>query len=100
MSGGHFNYDQYRIAQIADEVEHLIETSGTNDWRGFSEATIEQFRKGLQALRIAEVYAQRIDWLVSGDDGEDSFHRRLADDLGKLEQTPGGFYVAALGSKA
>jgi len=38
----------------------------------------------LAILRQAHVYAQRIDWLVSGDDGEDSFHRRLKHDLEKL----------------
>ena len=26
-------------------------------------------------------YTQRIDWLVSGDDGEDSFHSRLKKEL-------------------
>jgi hypothetical protein len=32
-------------------------------------------------LNQALIYAQRIDWLVSGDDGEDTFHARLAEDL-------------------
>ena len=35
-------------------------------------------------LRSAAIYVQRIDWLVSGDDGEDSFHRRLQKELEKL----------------
>jgi hypothetical protein len=30
------------------------------------------------------VYAQRVDWLVSGDDGEESFITRLAEDLKEL----------------
>jgi hypothetical protein len=45
---------------------------------------IEKFKEGLAVLRQAEVYAQRIDWLVSGDDGEASFLQRLKEDLGKL----------------
>lgn len=35
MSGGHFNYDQYRIGQMADEVEQLIlnnDNPETNEW--------------------------------------------------------------------
>lgn len=28
---------------------------------------------------------QRIDWLLSGDDGEENFLRRLKKDLGELE---------------
>lgn len=93
MSGGHFNYNQHRINDIVTEIEHLIEQNEdksldeygmTRGW-GFSDATIACFKNGLKALRIAEVYAQRIDWLVSGDDGEESFHHRLAEDLDELE---------------
>lgn len=30
---------------------------------------------------MAQIYTQRIDWLVSGDDSEDSFRERLKEDL-------------------
>ena len=83
MSGGHFGYDQYRIDAIADEVERLIESN--EDTRFYSAETITEFRKGVHILRVAAIYAQRIDWLVSCDDGEESFLRRLAGDLSKLE---------------
>jgi hypothetical protein len=79
MSGGHFNYAQFHISSIADSVEELISNNP-----GYSEETIKEFRIGLEALNKAAVYAQRIDWLVSDDDGEVSFHKRLAEDLGKL----------------
>ena len=89
MSGGHFNYDQYKIGQIADMVEQLVISNSStelNIWGdsiglGYTEATISEFRTALRMLRRAEIYAQRIDWLVSCDDGEDSFHKRLAHDL-------------------
>ena len=92
MSGGHFQYKQWEIGNIADEVEQLILTNDSeekNEWgdrKGYhySPETIEEFKKGLVLLRQAYVYAQRIDWLVSADDGEDSFHRRLKNDLEKL----------------
>ena len=38
----------------------------------------------IDLLKKAEVYAQRIDWYISGDDGEESFLRRLKEDLEKL----------------
>ena len=41
------------------------------------------FRDGLEALERAAIYAQRIDWLVSGDDGPESFIERLEEDLEK-----------------
>ncbi len=92
MSGGHFQYKQWEISNIADEVEQLILTNDSeekDEWgdrKGYhyTPETIEEFKKGLVLLRQAYVYAQRIDWLVSGDDGEDSFHRRLKNDLDKL----------------
>lgn len=92
MSGGHFDYKQYQIGYIADEVEQLIidnDSNEKNEWgdlvgNHYSPETIEEFKRGLLLLKQAQVYAQRIDWLVSGDDGEDSFHSRLKSDLGKL----------------
>lgn len=94
MSGGHFGYKQYEIGYIADEVEQLIIENNTeelDEWgyrKGchFSEETMVEFRKGLELLRQADIYAQRIDWLVSGDDGEDSFHSRLKKDLERLNE--------------
>lgn len=47
----------------------------------YTEETLQEFRNGVEILRKAYVYTQRIDWLLSGDDGEDSFHRRLKDEL-------------------
>jgi hypothetical protein len=89
MSGGHFDYKQYEIGYIADEVQQLILTNDStekNEWgdeKGyhFRSETIAEFKKGLDLLRRAQIYAQRIDWLVSGDDGEDSFHSRLQEEL-------------------
>lgn len=81
MSGGHFNYKQFEIQCIGDEVEQLIIKNDSD----FSSETIEEFKIGLEHLRKAAVYAQRIDWLVSGDDGEDTFHSRLQKDLKSIQ---------------
>jgi hypothetical protein len=95
MSGGHFDYLQYQIRQIAHEVEQLIIKNGSkrehrDDWEDeyhtkYSDEVIEKFKEGYLFLRKAEIYAQRIDWLVSGDDGEGSFLKRLENDLKSLE---------------
>lgn len=93
MSGGHFEYSQHNISQIADDIEMMIENNDSeelNEWGdrvgyGFSAETIEKFREAVTQLRRAFVYAQRIDWLVSGDDGEPQFHRRLKNDLMEME---------------
>jgi hypothetical protein len=90
MSGGHFDYKQYTIQMIADEVDYLIESNGkpySEEYeyvREYSEETIDQFKKAYLILKLAYVYTHRIDWLVSGDDGEDTFHERLRQDLSQL----------------
>ena len=115
MSGGAFEYAQYRIADIYTKIEdeiygHPIE----DDWEvdryiedhwlddkemeyikkhhhtmpnasGYSKETIREFKKGIALLKKAEFYAQRIDWLLSGDDGENNFHERLKYDLEELK---------------
>ncbi len=93
MSGGHFDYDQYNISQIAESIESLIyrnDSKEKNEYGdslgyGFSKETIKEFEKAVKILKEAAVYAQRIDWLVSGDDGEETFHKRLKNDLEKLK---------------
>jgi len=90
MSGGHFEYRQYNINVIADEIQELIDNNGVynKEWDEtieYSDEEIEVFRTAIVKLREAYVYAQRIDWYVSGDDGEDSFKERLSEDLEKLK---------------
>jgi len=47
--------------------------------------TISKFEEAAVLLRMAKIYSQRIDWLVSGDDGEESFHERLEEELNELQ---------------
>ena len=111
MSGGAFSYDQYKIGYIADDIEKVIERNGRkktkeelkeesswlyqpHDWYKqypeelyyykYPDEVIEKFKEAVKILRQAEVYAQRVDWLLSSDDGEESFLKRLEEDLKKL----------------
>ena len=77
MSGGHFDYHQYRIREIAESVEDIIQNSK------YPPEVLEKIKEGLDALKKAEIYTQRIDWLVSGDDGPEAFLERLKEDLNK-----------------
>ena len=93
MSGGHFDYEQYKIDQIACDIEQVIRNNDSeelNEWGDplggrFSEKTIEQFSVALFILKLAFIYAHRIDWLLSGDDGEESFHSRLQEEIDGLD---------------
>lgn len=75
MSGGHFDYHQYRIREIAESVEDIIQ-----NYKGPPEV-LEKIKEGLDALKRAEIYTQRIDWLISGDDRPETFLERLKEDL-------------------
>ena len=89
MSGGHFDYTQHRIEDIASDIDELIrmnDSTEKDEWgedkgRHYSVETIEKFREAAGALRRACAMANRVDWLVSGDDSEDSFHERWAEDV-------------------
>ena len=105
MSGGHFNYDQRRIDPIADDIQREIDNNGralteeekrdyywdddkaTHHYE-YPEEIIEEFKKGVHYLRLAAIYAQRIDWLLSGDDGEESFLERLKEELDEYRNEP------------
>lgn len=47
----------------------------------YTDETIQIFKDAVKILRKAAVYAQRIDWLLSGDDGEDNLKERLKKNL-------------------
>ncbi len=87
MSGGYFNYNQYRITDIAAQIYEIIrdnEDGNAQECYSYSEETIDEFRNAVYALRKAAVYTQRVDWLLSSDDGEETFHKRLFEDLENL----------------
>ncbi len=51
-----------------------------------TEESIETMKEAWRQLRIAEIYATRVDWMMSGDDDEDTMQERLAEDLESFEQ--------------
>ncbi len=83
MSGGRFGYQQHRITDIATEIEHLIKINNAQDLdeygqkigRNYPPEIIERFKLAVDILKCASAMAHEIDWLVSGDNGEDSFLR-------------------------
>ena len=62
----------------------MIEEHNREKIYDYSPETIKAFKKGIRVLREADVYAQRIDGLLSGDDGEDSFLALLREELDAL----------------
>lgn len=106
MSGGRFDYQQYRINDIVDGIEQEVIKSGKpipeKAWDyyerqyykehpeeavnyDYPEPVLRRFEEAVYALKRAAIYAQRVDWLLSGDDGEESFERRLKEELAELD---------------
>ena len=105
MSGGHWEYLQYRFTDVSEDIEKLIEKNGQqksteeikenswhdNDWYNkypedryhyeYPKEVIEEFRIGANIIKLAQIYMHRIDWLLSGDDGEEQFLKRLKKEL-------------------
>ena len=77
MSGGHFDYIQFRIMEAADQiVEELPGLRITENPKIVTEIVATE-----QVLREAAIRLQRLDWFLSGDDGPESFLERLDKEL-------------------
>lgn len=71
MSGGHFGYMQYRMEDIAVEIDSLISYNERDPDYRYPPKIIERFKEAAHTIRQAQEMTQRVDWLVSGDDGDD-----------------------------
>lgn len=84
MSGGYFDYHNYVIRDFAEKIEDVVESNddetldeyGTTKGRNLSPEVIEKFQEAIYTLRQASKMLHRVDWLLSGDDSEESFLRR------------------------
>jgi hypothetical protein len=77
MSGGCFDYQQYRI----EDITHAIEEYVRHNDRNYPEDIIQKFKEAIVTLRKGEDMAERIDYLLSDDDGEDSFRSRWQEEV-------------------
>ena len=101
MSGGKFDYNQFNIKTIAEDIRYYLDKQGKvkdTDELFMSDDFYEKYpdekyhykhpndvnmemEKAIRLLEIAYIYAHRIDYLLSGDDSDESFLSRLKEDL-------------------
>lgn len=104
MSGGHFEYNQYKINDIAEEIEKILNRQGKEKpsedlwcrsdyyekypeeryYYTYPKEVQDAMKEAIKQLKIAAIYAHRVDRLLSGDDGGDYFIERLNEDLSAL----------------
>jgi hypothetical protein len=86
MSGGHFNdngYTYYPVDNFADQLEIEIERNEIpSEWDhcyNFPPEVIHVLQKSLPEIRRVAKLMKHIDYLYSGDYGEDTFLKRIAE---------------------
>lgn len=88
MSGGYFDYVQHQLTEVAEKLKERIENEGDADeyhHEEYSEETIDHFKVAYALILASGIYVQRIDRLLSGDDGEETFLKRIDHDLGEIK---------------
>ena len=91
MSGGHFgDYDYYKVTQFADDLSQEIENNFTKDEYGYTpnhdkEVILYLLDQLPKLYKMAEIM-RHIDYLYSGDHGDDSFMERVLEVEEKYEQ--------------
>ena len=78
MVGGFFDGDDKSIAVVAERIEFEAEHNVSE----YSEQTIENFNLTVALLKCAGEMVKRIDYLLNGDEDEDTFLALWADRFG------------------
>lgn len=84
MSGGSFDYAYWKAEQFADELEVMLSKQDeVNEWNEkpyyMEEATRVKLQEIEKMVRTASKMMKEVEWLYSGDTGEDSFMKRVAE---------------------
>lgn len=108
MSGGYFNYDDYRLNYIIETLEEVIERNGKFKERipesvmywtdpvevipaydsfypEHSPEVLALCKEAIQLCKRALIYLHRLDWYLSSDDEEERLFKRLKEDLEELD---------------
>ena len=88
MGGGYFEYQQYHLQDIVDKLREIkVKIENDEEYYEYDrkQELLQEISNGLDYLNLAGIYTKRLDWLFSGDDGEDSFFRRLEEELDNYE---------------
>lgn len=77
MSGGYFDYNQFRINDIVERLENIDTDEMPDDIK---------FDINILIARLKEnfIRVHRLDWYLSGDDEECAYRQRLQSELGEL----------------
>ena len=113
MSGGSMDYVAYKIQEAANHIQRELANTELRRKSGrffdvreyyqekypdvayfksseaLTEAVIKRLRDALICIRKAAIYAERVEWLTSDDDGYEEFCMRLDDQLADCDKHGG-----------
>ena len=86
MSGGFWNYQNRCLNEMADELRTAIAKArtGVEYYGHYSEEFVAEMSKLHDEIRTLNAKMHRVDWVLSGDDGEGNFSERLNEDLAEI----------------
>lgn len=96
MSGGAFDYKQHTLQDLIDDMNTLIERLDKEPIDSFECNSLKNFvknpddlknkiRENIGYLKRAFLFTNSLDWLISGDDGEEKFYEKLDVEMKKIE---------------
>jgi hypothetical protein len=113
MSGGSMDYAYWKIHEAANSIQEELANMELKRKEGrlldvykqykeehpeldylkspetLTNAVIQRLRDALVCVRKASIYAERVEWLTSGDDGYENFCMRLDKELAESEKRGG-----------
>lgn len=96
MSGGAFDYKQYTLQDLIDDMNTLIERLDKEPIDSFECNSLKnsvknpdylknKIRENIGYLKRAFLFTNNLDWLISGDNGEEKFYEKLDVGMKKIE---------------
>jgi len=77
MSGGSLDYSYVRVQTLAEDIQQQIDSNNVKNDLGFSnefsEETLSKMQQTENMLITVSKLAKEVEWLLSGDTGEDTF---------------------------
>lgn len=78
MSGGFFEYNQYRIEEISELIKECLQKPENYS---LTKEVVSEMRTAVKHLEFSYVYVSAFDRLVCGDSSTESFFEKLNEDL-------------------
>ena len=113
MSGGSMDYVAYKIQEAANHIQRELANTELRRKSGrffnvakyyqekhpdvgylkspesLTDAVVKRLIDALVCVRQAAIYAERVEWLTSGDDGYEAFCLRLDEELADCKKHGG-----------